>query len=119
MSLIYSVKAEEKLILVKIAHTVAWAFFAGWIFYLLYSGISGNITELTWWAIGFTIFEGIILLLFKWSCPLTIVARRYSDSTADNFDIYLPNWLARHNKTIFTSLFVIGLILVLMRCFTD
>jgi hypothetical protein len=25
-----------------------------------------------------------------------------------NFDIYLPNWLARHNKTIFGAIFILG-----------
>ena len=35
------------------------------------------------------------------ACPLTIVARRYSDSQLPNFDIYLPIWLARYNKHIY------------------
>lgn len=46
------------------------------------------------------IMEGITLLIFKFFCPLTILAQKYSNSTKDNFDIYLPNWLARHNKKI-------------------
>jgi len=29
------------------------------------------------------------------------------------FDIYLPLWLARHNKTIFGSLFLAGELIVL------
>jgi len=33
--------------------------------------------------------------------------------TADNFDIYLPNWVARHNKTIFGTLFIINQLFVL------
>ena len=35
------------------------------------------------------------------ACPLTIVARRYSDSQLPNFDIYLPIWLAPYNKHIY------------------
>ena len=70
---------------------------------------------LTALAIGFVLLEAAILLILGWTCPLTLWARRYSDSTADNFDIYLPEWLARHNKTIFTALFVLGLALVLAR----
>ncbi len=61
------------------------------------------------------ICEGAILLIFKWTCPLTVVARRYSDATENNFDIFLPEWLAKHNKTIFTTIFLAGLLLVLMR----
>ena len=87
------------------------------IFYVLYSGFFNNITQLTWVAIALVILETIILLSNGWQCPLTIVARKYSNSTKDNFDIFLPNWLARHNKTIFGSLFTIGLILVLWHTF--
>ncbi|MCB0632840.1 MAG: hypothetical protein KDD15_24045, partial [Lewinella sp.] len=59
--------------------------------------------------------EGVVLLIFRMFCPLTLIARKYSDSTKDNFDIYLPNWLARHNKLIFTSIFIFGIVLVLVR----
>ena len=64
---------------------------------------------------GMIVVEGAILMAFKWSCPLTVVARRYSDSTDNNFDIYLPEWLAKHNKTIFTSIYLIAVVLVIIR----
>ena len=53
------------------------------------------------------LLEGIVLLSFKKMCPLTILARKYSESTRDNFDIYLPEWLARNNKLIYTTFFII------------
>ena len=59
-----------------------------------------------WIGISCVSLEGIVLLIFKNKCPLTVLARRYSDSTKDNFDIFLPNWLAKYNKLIYTSLFV-------------
>ena len=34
-------------------------------------------------------------------CPLTDLAARYTVNREDNYDIYLPPWLARHNKQIF------------------
>ena len=40
--------------------------------------------------------------------PLTGAARRYTRDRSDNFDIFLPEWLAKHNKLIFGSLFAIG-----------
>jgi hypothetical protein len=46
-------------------------------------------------------------------CPLTGVAARYTDDRRDNFDIYLPLWLARYNKLIFGSLFAAGLLFTL------
>lgn len=106
-----------KLTIIKTAHTLIWAVFVGLIFYIVYSGITGKITLLTWISIGSIVFEGIILAIFKLYCPLTVWARKYSNSTRDNFDIYLPNWLARYNKLIFTTIYMIGVILVLYRTF--
>ena len=56
-----------------------------------------------------------VLALNGGRCPLTDVAARFTGDRADNFDIYLPNWLARHNKLIFGLLFVAGE-LVLLGC---
>jgi hypothetical protein len=41
------------------------------------------------------------------------MAARYTEQRSANFDIYLPLWLARHNKTIFGALFVAGGLFVL------
>ncbi len=109
--------SQSKLVTIKIIHTIIWAFFASMVFYTLYAGIVNKVNIYTWIAIGFVLLESAILVLFKWYCPLTIVARKYSNSTKDNFDIYLPNWLAKHNKIIFTIIFVIGLALVFFRKF--
>ncbi len=48
-------------------------------------------------------------------CPLTDVAARYTEDRRDNFDIYLPEFLARHNKLIFGVLYVAGLLVLLVR----
>jgi len=106
---------NRQLITIKLLHTLIWVVLAGATIGVLYSGLSGHITVYTWVAIVMILLEGIVLLIFKWSCPLTLVARKYSDSPKDNFDIYLPNWLARHNKMIFTTMFLAGLVLVLLR----
>lgn len=108
---------SEKLLLIKWVHTLIWIFFVFAIFYILYSGISNKITPFTWMAILLIFGEGVVLLIFKKFCPLTIIARKYSDSDKDNFDIFLPNWLARYNKEIFTTIFIIGLLMVLLRTF--
>ena len=107
---------HEKLLALKLLHTGVWAFFVVLIFYILYSGISGKITTFTWISIGLIIAEGFVLLLFKMFCPVTVIARKYSDSKKANFDIFLPEWLAKYNKEIFTSIYVLGVVLVL---FTD
>ncbi|MDX1769481.1 MAG: hypothetical protein R3294_15620 [Arenibacter troitsensis] len=106
---------ENRLLAIKWVHTLIWLFLVVVIFYILYSGIFNEINIYTWIGIGLIILEGIVLLVFKKFCPLTIMARKYSDSEMDNFDIFLPNWLAKYNKLIFTTLYIIGLILVLVR----
>jgi hypothetical protein len=39
----------------------------------------------------------------------TAVAARYTDDRRTNFDIYLPEWLARYNRQIFGPCFVAAL----------
>ena len=105
----------KKLFAIKLIHTLIWAFFVAVICYILYTGIANTVNLYTWIGIGLIIGEGLVLLIFKMYCPLTLIARKYSDSQRDNFDIFLPNWLARHNKVIFTSIFLFALALVIFR----
>ena len=56
-----------------------------------------------------------MLALNRWRCPLTAVAARYTAQRRDNFDIYLPNWLAAHNKVIFGILYVAGCAFAFLR----
>jgi hypothetical protein len=97
----------SKLILIKIIHTLIWIFFNVVLFYMAYAVIVNKINKFVWIGIGLILLEGTVLLIFSKMCPLTIMARTYSDSTKDNFDIYLPNWLAKYNKLIYTTFFII------------
>lgn len=104
-------KGKTKLILIKIVHTIIWLFFNVVIFYMLYAVLTNKLDKWLWIGYGLFILEGIVLLLFKFFCPLTVMARNYSDSTKANFDIYIPNWLAKYNKLIYTSL--LGVIFII------
>lgn len=106
---------SKQLIYIKLIHTIIWIFFASIIFFILWCGIFDKITIYTWISIGLVLLEALTLLVFNWFCPLTLIARKYSNSTKDNFDIYLPNWIAKYNKLIFTSIFLIALLLVIFR----
>lgn len=102
----------SRLILIKLIHTLVWMFFNVVIFYLCYAVIAGKIDKWVWICLGLIGFETIVLLTFRMMCPLTIMARKYSDSPKDNFDIYLPNWLARHNKLIYSI--IVGVMLIIL-----
>jgi hypothetical protein len=110
--------AVTKLNIIKAIHTLIWVFFNAVIFYLYYSVITNRINKWVWVGIGLILLEGLVLLAFKKLCPVTLLARKYSDSKKDNFDIFLPNWLAKHNKLIYTTLFVIVLIILAYRLIT-
>lgn len=99
-----------KLQLIKLVHTLIWVFFNVVIFYLLYAVWVNQIDVWVWVCIGLIVGEGLVLMLFRYSCPLTVLARRYSNSERHNFDIYLPEWLAKYNKLIYTTLFVLALV---------
>ena len=114
-----STNQNNKLLTIKLIHTIIWSFFVFVIFYILYSGITNTVNTYTWIGIGLIIGEGLVLLVFKMFCQLTLIARKYSDSQKDNFDIFLPNWLAKYNKLIFTSIFIVGLMIVIVRVFQN
>lgn len=108
-------KKEEKLVLVKLGHTAIWLAFNVLIFYMYYSVFTNNINIWLWIGFGLILLEGLVLLLFRMACPLTLVARKYSGSTRPNFDIFLPQWLAKNNKLIYTSLVVFLIIILIVR----
>ncbi len=103
------------LTLIKTIHTLIWIFFNVVIFYLGYAVITDQIDKWVWICLGLILLEGLVLLVFRRMCPVTLIARRYSDSTRDNFDIYLPNWLARYNKEIYTAIVVIFVLILVYR----
>lgn len=110
---------ENKLLLVKIIHTIIWLFFNVVIFYLLYAVIINKIDIWVWICVGLVLLEGLVLLIFNMFCPLTVIARKYSDSTKHNFDIFLPNWLAKYNKLIYASIFISSLAILLYRVLSN
>lgn len=106
---------EQKLLLIKIIHTVVWAFYVIVLGYILYAGIFNVIDVKLLIAVGLVIIEGIILIIFKWKCPLTVLAYRYTDDRRPAFDIFFPEWLAEHNKTIYSILFATGIVMIIYR----
>ncbi|NBC86303.1 MAG: hypothetical protein GVY25_08935 [Bacteroidetes bacterium] len=100
--------------IVRTVHTVAWAFFAGCILAIPVFAEKGAFAT-AGILIAFVLLEVLVLALNRWRCPLTGVAARYTEDRRDNFDIYLPLWLARYNKHIFGSLFALGLLYTLLR----
>jgi len=94
---------------IKVAHTIVWGFFVAcivaiWVFAwrgkYLYAAL----------AIGIVSIEVVVLVLNGMHCPLTPIAARHTADRRANFDIYLPEWLAGRNKTIFGALYAGGIV---------
>lgn len=104
----------SKLRAVKLVHTLAWAFFASAVL-LIPVAAWLEAWRVTLALIVVVCVECAILVANRMRCPLTPIAARYTDDRSDNFDIYLPLWLARYNKEIFGSLFVAGILFSIAR----
>lgn len=106
---------EQKLTKIKLIHTGIWLFYNIVIGYLVYAVLSGRIDKWMWICLGMIVIEALILAIFKRTCPITIVARKYSNSSKENFDIFLPEWLARNNKLIYSIIVGVSLIILIAR----
>jgi hypothetical protein len=64
-------------------------------------------------VIAIVLVEVLVILFNDGHCPLTPVAARYTSDRRDNFDIYLPEWLARRNKLVFGAIYFCGVLMTL------
>jgi FtsH-binding integral membrane protein len=99
---------------IKVLHTAVWAVMAGSILALP----AAAFTRRFGWALMLTALvmcECAVLAANRGRCPMTDWAARFTSERAANFDIYLPEWLARNNKAIFGTLFVVNELIVLWR----
>lgn len=102
------------LVVLKVVHTLVWAVFAACVLAIPVVAWRDEHRAADWLA-AVVAGEVAVLALNRWRCPLTAVAARYTDDRRANFDIYLPEWLARHNKLIFGALYLASLVFALVR----
>ena len=105
--------ATSALPIIKVVHTVIWAFFASCVLAIPIFAWHGKYAYAAMF-IGIVFVEILVLVFNRWRCPLTPIAARYTADRSDNFDIYLPEWVARHNKTIFGLLYLTGIIVTIV-----
>ena len=97
----------------KAVHTVVWAFFVLCIAAIPVLTWRGGLVSAAWFA-GIVFVEVLVIVLNRRRCPLTPLAARYTDDRRANFDIFLPEWLARHNQTIFGILYLAGVVYLVL-----
>ena len=98
----------------KLVHTIVWALLAGCILGIPLASWRGAHLAAAGLA-AIVAVEIVVLMLNHWRCPLTSVAARYTSDRRDNFDIYLPEWLARYNKHVFGVIYVAGVLFAVSR----
>jgi hypothetical protein len=99
---------------IKLVHSAVWLLMATFILLIPFAALDGRF-QISAVLIGVVMVECAVLAINGGKCPLTSIAARYTEDRADNFDIYLPLWLARYNKVIFGTLFVCGSAFALLR----
>jgi len=108
------IKRSNVLRLVKLIHTMIWAFFAGCILAIPIYGHMGRFF-ISGVLGGIVMLEVFILTINRFQCPLSNIAARYTENRKENYDIYLPVWLAKRNKQVFGGLFLVGSLYTLFR----
>lgn len=101
------------LIVIKLLHTVIWAILGGCVVAIPVTAALGQVRAAGILAV-IVAAEIAILAVTGGRCPLTLIAARYTQDRSDNFDIYLPLWLARYNKLIFGTLYLLGLAVLVL-----
>ena len=100
---------------IKIHHTAIYAVMVAAIFFTLYCGITGTVNVMLWASIGLICLEGVVFFGNGRRCPLTNLAKKYGDPKGYVGDLFCPEWLSRRTFSVFTTLFLIGVVLVGIR----
>lgn len=101
--------------LLKTIHTIIWALMAGSNFMAFYFAFIGRFDA--WFLIPASLLalEIFIITINWWKCPIAKIAEKFTQERQANFDIYLPEWLAKYNVLIFTVLMVVEGLIVLTK----
>lgn len=99
--------------IVKSIHTLIWLVMTGATILLFRAVLLQSFDLLFYISLGLILAEIIVLTINGWVSPLTPLAARYTDNQSDNFDIYLPGFMARYNKQIYSVILALILIIQL------
>ncbi len=103
---------RNKILVVKSIHIAIFYFMCLCLFYILYRAITRTYDWTLLVALGAIFLEGLVLILNRWQCPLTNLAKKYGDEKGTVTDILLPKWLAPHTFIIFGAIFAVEIILL-------
>ncbi|NTW22374.1 hypothetical protein HGA34_02390 [Candidatus Falkowbacteria bacterium] len=101
--------------LIKTIHTLIWVIMSGSNFVAFYFAFMGRFDAWFYVPAALLSVEILVILFNSWKCPVTTIAEKYTSERKANFDIYLPEWLAKYNVRIFSILIIIEIVIVFIK----
>lgn len=85
------------------------------IFLAFYFAYISRFDILFWFPASLITIEILTIIINRWKCPITPIAERYTIDRKANFDIYLPEWLAKYNIRIFSVVIFVEILILLIK----
>ena len=109
---------KQKVFIIKFVHSVIYFFMVACLLYILYCAIARRYDWTLLVALGAILFEGLVLVINRGTCPFTPLAEKYGAARGSVTDLFLPEWLSRHTFRISTTVFIIELVWLAIGYFT-
>lgn len=106
---------QNKLLAIRVIHTLVYVFMAASIVFIVISGITGGGGSYLIISFGLVAIEVIVFAASGMMCPLTDLARKYGAPKGYAFDTLLPEIIAKNTFRVFGTLLVLGLVLHVVR----
>jgi hypothetical protein len=100
---------------VRAVHTLIYLVMAASTFALLYAGLTGRQGAWLRVSMGLLAVEIVVFVGNGMRCPLTALAVRYGAEKGYAFDTFLPEPVTRYTFQFFTTVMVVGLVLLALR----
>jgi hypothetical protein len=100
---------------IKVVHTVIFFVLSACVLDALYSGVFNRVSNWTGAAVALVVVESIVLMLCRWTCPLTILAERLGATDGAVADIFLPKWFADRIFPICGTTFLLACVILVAR----
>lgn len=100
----------QKLLAIRIVHTIVYVVMAASVVFILISGITGGGGSYLIGAFGLVAIEVVVFAASGMKCPLTSLARKYGAPKGYAFDTLLPELVAKNTFRVFGTLLALGLV---------
>ncbi|MFC1640982.1 hypothetical protein ACFL2D_02960 [Patescibacteria group bacterium] len=107
------VRNEQMILFVRVMHGVIVGMYCGCIMLIYYSGVTQKLTYYAMIAAGLLLLEGLVLMINRGTCPLTIVHRQFGDDKGF-FDIFVPKQYIHYVTPAFAAVALVGILLLIV-----